>query len=289
MRRIAILLVLAIGLWLTGCGSNNNSVAKNPGSNPPPGGTGQQPPPPTPAPPPTPTPPPTPGAAQFSETMLSNDATGAVDGMVTVDSNGNGTMKLTAGGTANTTYTVVFCPFATGGCNNLTTFTADSNGTGSATFTVGHGGFSGNFELATTTDVPFISAINIPANGSSLQAALVRASTVSAGFPNMTDVGYGVGNDPLTSGSVTYTSGSSVNLQVAGAAASQAYDVTFCYNGGGSSCFGLGQLTTDATGASSATIDLSATVGAGNVQSGVFFLSTGKPPVIQFVSGFTAP
>jgi hypothetical protein len=276
MRRIPILLLLATGLWIIGCGSNN-TMSKTP-SNP-----GQ------PSPTPTPTPTPTPGTTQFSETMLSNDSTGTVDGTVTVDTNGNGTMKLTGGGTANTAYTIAFCPFATGSCNNVGTLNADSSGTGSGTFTMGHGGFSGNFELTSGSDIPFLSALDIPANGSSLQAALVRASSVSGGFPNMTNVGFGIGSDTLSSGTVTYNAGSSVNLQVTGAAASQAYDVTFCFNGGGSSCFEMGQLTTDAGGGGSATFDLSTAVGAGNADSGVFFLSTGKPPVIQFVGGFSVP
>jgi uncharacterized membrane protein len=51
----------------------------------------------------------------------------------------------------------------------------------------------------------------------------------------------------------------------------------------------MGQLTTDAGGGGSATFDLSTAVGAGNADSGVFFLSTGKPPVIQFVGGFSVP
>lgn len=285
MRRIPILLLLAIGLWIIGCGSNN-TMSKNP--TPPPG---QTPPPPTP-PPPTPAPPPTPGSAQFSETMLTNDSTGAVDGMVSIDSNGNGTMKLTQGGGANASFNIVFCPFASGQCNTIgNTFNTDANGAGSGTFTMpGHGGLAGILELVDTSgNVPFLSAIDIPANGSSLQAALVRAGTVSGGFPNMTDAGYGIGSDPLSSGTVTYNSGTSVTMQVTGAAANQSYDANFCFNGGGSACFQLGALTTDASGAGSGTFDLSTTVGAGNVQAGVFFLSSGKPPVIQFVGGFTVP
>ena len=282
MRRIAILLLLAIGLWLTGCGSNNN-VAKNPGSNPPPGGTGQQPPPPP--------PPPTPGTATFSESMLTNDGTGAADGSVAVDGNGTVTMKLTSGGTANMAYNVAFCPFASGSCNNIGTLTADGSGTGTSTFTMsGHGGFSGIFELVdSASNVAFLSALNVPANGSTLDAALVRASTVNGGFPNMTDSGLTVGSDPLTSGTVKYSSGSSATVQVAGAAASQTYDVSFCFNGGGASCTLLGQLTTDTGGGGQASFDLSQSVGNSTGNAGVFMLTSGTPANIQFVSGFTVP
>lgn len=275
MRRILFLLLLATGLLLIGCGSNN-TMTKNPGS---PGQPGQPP------------PPPTPGTTQFSESMLANDGTGTVDGTVTVDTSGSVTAKLTSGGTANMAYSVAFCPFATGSCNNIGSLAADANGAGTTTFTMsGHGGFSGVFELVDNAgNVAFLSGFDVPTNSSSLQAALVRAGSVGGGMPNMTDAGFGIGSDALSSGSVTVNGGSSASLQVVGAAANQNYDVNFCFNGGGASCTLLGQLTTDAGGGGQASIDLSQTLGNSNGNAGVFMLTSGSPPTIQFVSGFMVP
>ena len=100
----------------------------------------------------------------------------------------------------------------------------------------------------------------------------------------------GVGNDPLSSGSVTIASGSStVHFDVKGTRPNIIYSATFCRNGGGSSCVAMGGLTTDASGNGSADFSLATTVGAGTGQSGVFFLTSGKPPAIEFITGFKAP
>ncbi len=275
MRTFSALLLLILSITvIAGCGSSGTNMTAQPSPNQP-----------------APAPTTGGGSSQFAESMLANDATGTVAGQVTVSPSGAGAMNV-SGAAPNTTYTVQFCPFAAmnGACNTLATLTSSGSGAVSATFTVpGHGGFAGVFQLLAGSTVAFVSGFNIPANGSTLQAVLVRASTVAAGFTTQTQVGIGVGFDPLASGSVSVGTSDTVHVQLQGAAASQSYSVEFCRNGGGSSCFGVGGITTDASGNGSADLSLSSSVGPGNDQSGVFLITGGKPPAIEFVSGFTVP
>ncbi len=274
--RLIFFLSCAVVTFTTGCGSGKTTMTNQPvpgASQPAPAPAGGS------------------GTAQFTESMLANDGSARVAGQVVINQNGTGTANV-SGALANTSYNLQFCPFAdmNGTCNTLTTATSSMAGAVSASFTVpGHGGFTGIFQLASGSMVGFVSAFNVPANGSTLQAALVRASTVTNGFGVLTQNGLGVGFDPLTSGLVNVSNGDTAHVQLQGAVANASYDVTFCRNGGGSSCFGIGGINTDAAGNGTADLSLSSGLGTGTYEAGAFVISSGKPPAIEFVSGFTVP
>lgn len=222
---------------------------------------------------------------QLTESMETY-LTDTIAGQVVIAQNGSGTVSIT-GAPSNTTFSIAFCPFAaTGGaCNTVGTATSNASGAISATFAMGHGAYSGIFELLNGTTIAFISAFNVPASGSTLQSTLVRASTVGAGFPALTSVGFGVGFDPLASGSVTLNN-ASVHVVVAGALPNTGYGLTWCRNNPGSSCFAIGPLNTDASGNFTGDFDLSTTLGVGTGEAGVFYISGNKPPAIDFIQGF---
>lgn len=276
MRRSAFVtaLILAITGMIAGCGGTS-TTGTTPSNTPPPTNP--------------PSSPPTQASGAFTESMLANDGSGTVAGQVTITPNGSGSISL-SGTTPNSSYTIQFCPFAdpNRACTNITSTTSSMSGTISLNFTFpGHGGFAGIFQASSGSTASFVSGFNVPSNGV-FQAPLVRASTIGNGLGSEGSV-LGIGFDPLKSGSANL-SGQTAHFQLQGAAANQSYGLTFCRNGGGSSCFALnGQITTDASGNGSGDFQLASVLGTSTDNAGVFLLGTGKPPAVQFVTGFTMP
>ncbi len=286
MRFAGILLAASLALIFTAC-SGTTSRTNNPTPNPALPTT------------PTPAPAPPPGGggsgggsspAQYTESM-ENYTTSAVSGQVVIAQNGSGTMAI-SGATPSSAFGIEFCPFAdpNAACDVVGTASSNSSGNISASFTMHSGGYAGIFELLSGTTIAYESAFNVPAAGSTLQAPLIRASTVGAGFGGLTGQGFGVGTDPLKIGSVTLGTGTSVHIALTGAVPNKQYGITWCRNNVGSSCFAIGLLTTDATGSFSGDFDLTqSSLGTGTLEAGAFYLGSEEPAAMQFVQGFTVP
>jgi hypothetical protein len=295
MRRYAsafsalVLLVTSVvlALMLTACGGSNNPATAT--TTPAPTAT-------APTPSPTPGPGTGGGGASSAPTQYSasiDDNTSHTTGQLTVDTAGKGTLSLKT--TPSTSVAVSWCNFpGTTGCLSIGTFPADASGTLNATFTFpAHGNFAGIFDFTAGGATHFAAGWNIPNGSSPFQAQLLPAGSVSAGL-GQAGAQIGVGNDPLSSGTVSIAAGSSIaHFTVQGALPNANYPATYCFNSGSSSCFALGVLITNASGSGTFDIDLTkAAIGSGSGFSGVFFLHRQTDPQhapYEYVSGFKVP
>ncbi len=225
---------------------------------------------------------------QYEAPLFSGNDFTAVDGQITVDMSGNTTVRL-SGAPANTTYTVQFCPAVTptasttaAACFNVTTVSSDSGGTGTATAKFPRpGDWAGDFNL------------NNPAGKAAYQTSLtlgVSNQTYLSTLLPMTSTNGGADTtaspqDPLSSGTVTYSNGSLV-FSVSGASPNTGYSTgeseTVYLDGSGS--YELSTFTTDAKGNGSSTTQL-------NVGSGgdLFDVSQFRRQSAGFIGGFSVP
>ena len=229
--------------------------------------------------------------AAIDASVGSSGGTQPVTGAVTMDPTGQGTLTLKTGlAFSNTRMSWCNFPGATG-CFDIGTFTADSAGNVNTTFTFPqHGTFAGVFGFTGNGVNVFDAGWDIPNGSTPFQASLVPAASVTAGLGAEGPIG----NDTLTSGLVTIgVSSSTAHLTVQGVIASQRFDVSFCFNGGGSNCFALGAFTADATGNGSFDVDMSLNgPGPGHGFSGVFIVRREAAPnnaPIEYISAFKVP
>ena len=230
------------------------------------------------------------GATEFSTILVRNSATQA--GMITIDASqadGNGTVQI-SGGDQNFNYQFRFCSFRTGDCVVIGNVNTDVSGNASTSFKFPQMGiWSGLFSISAPGDtMSFESTFPAPPQTGQYVSALQRAGSVvdiakmKLGTP---------GSDPLQSGQLTVTpnqanvpgSQTSLKLTLNGAAPNQNYLVGYCA-GPDSACYSAtGQVTTDASGNTSATLSFS------NYNNpGVFFLSRDGDPTgtLEFIVGF---
>lgn len=119
----------------------------------------------------------------------------------------------------------------------------------------------------------------MPSSETQYQSPLLRAGTISGGLPSFEG---SPGSDPLSSGFVTIT-GTVAHFTLNGAAPNASYDVNFCGNGGGSTCFAdIGTVSTDAAGNGSADVDTH-----GRNIPGIFNL--GRNGTVEFITGVHVP
>ncbi len=280
MRSFPLLLCAGLLVTLLACGGTTRSST-----------------PPTPSPTPSPAPGGTPSNSGAFQAIMLNPTGQSTGGQVTVDATANnGSVALQLKGLQSmTSYAVNFCPFPGGesnGCFQITTFTADTSGNASASFTFPRvGNWAGVFTVTHNGTIEQASGFTYSVTTTDWRAALQRVSTITGGIgPN-----YQVGTDPLSSGSVS-VAGSTATVQIQGAVPSSTYSVTFCANSGGSSCYNVGPVTTDGAGKGSATFNLLQTAVGNFTPPGIFNVGRTTPTStggstggIQFITGFVVP
>jgi hypothetical protein len=247
-------------LAFSGCGGVSNNMAKGPTPTP------------TPMPGATPTPTPAAPADTYVATMFGIGKTVASVGQVMVDTaadNGSGNIRLNGAG-LTATETLQFCP--AGGSFNNCFGIATTAGTGVTNFQFPNkGAFAGVFAVLDMGQQVAVGGFGNIA-GVNFQSALLQAASITGG------IGQAAGNAPLTSGSAVAT-GPALHLILNGTTPSHSFTVLSCGVFGGSSCTGVGTVTTDASGNLSADVPgASAAVGA------VFVLSDSAGA--EFITGF---
>jgi len=213
---------------------------------------------------------------------LMSSADGSNRGQITLNSTGSGTVKLQSAD-ASTAYSVQFCQFANGtsNCMALGSVTTDASGNLQSSFTFGKSGtWAGIFELKpSNSGTSFGSTFPTPSTADQYRNPLQKAADITGGLPAFWGT---AGSDPLSSGVLT-VSGSVAQITLTGAAPNSSYSVSFCGNGGGSSCYGdLGTVTTDGSGNGT---------GQANTNNfdppGVF--SLGRNNTVEFVTAVKVP
>jgi len=180
--------------------------------------------------------------------------TAAPAGELDINTDGNSRINFT-GGTANSSYALTFCPFPfdPSTCQAIAAFNSDASGDLSATFQIlKTGTFFGSWRVDHDATAAFLESWDDLRVGDKLQSNVYRVAEVTSGDPAAGNSGQ-VGTDPLTSGTVTVTgsgdtSNGPLHIVLKGAAAATTYDVGACTIGGGSGCYQVGHVTTDANG-----------------------------------------
>jgi hypothetical protein len=223
-------------------------------------------------------------ATQFESPLLGvQNANTAVDGEVTIDTSGNTTVKIT-GQAASKTYTLQFCPATASSnrgpaCFNVTTVTTDSSGSASSTVRFPQSGnWAGDFSLNDSGGNEIVETGLFPgvANETYFSTLLPESKT------NGGAVAIFKGQNPLTSGSVSYTGGA-VLVTVKGAAPDTGYqmDQTSGTDLDSSNSYALGTLNTDAAGNGSKSVQL--------MPSGGDMFNMEGGAGAGFVGGFSIP
>ncbi|MGA2652607.1 MAG: Ig-like domain-containing protein [Terracidiphilus sp.] len=240
-----------------------------------------------------------PPVPQFQASLF-NDY-GTIGGRISVDTSGNVTIQLT-GAAANTTYTSDFCPAFVQyngtsdapPCLDTASVTTGANGNGASIMLFPKpGNWAGDFNLiASSNSVPLQSAAystgSFPASNSDPGGFPSGTVYMAPLLPASTTNGAGVATrsspqDPLTSGTVTYSNGSMIFV-VSGAAPNTNYSAvesqTVQLNSSGA--YELSDFNTDAGGNASSTESLDD--GAGGDMFQVM-----PPSDAGFIGGFSVP
>ncbi len=231
--------------------------------------------------------------------MIQQSGSHSVSGQIAVDltaDDGKGVLQLKNAATS-ASYALQFCPYPsplpTAGlqdqCWAITDFTTDASGQAGVNFQFPKNGiWSGNFVAVRNGTAEFASGFNLPGSGVQFRADLHQASSITSGTGGMNP-----GGDALKNGSVTVTD-NTAHVEVQNATVNVTYSVTYCMNGGGSSCWQVGSLSTDQTGSGKTDIDLAAALGTSD-QSGIFRLNRSEPLPsggdaggVQFMTAFVS-
>jgi len=172
-------------------------------------------------------------------------------GQISVESNGAVTVQL-ASANASTTFAVQFCPAPSQNynCFYVGSVSSDANGNANTTVTFPKSGsWAGDFELVSGGITAYETDIQ-SGNGSPVYMSTLQPVSTVNGH------GLGVGQppqDPLSSGSVTFSNGS-LQFQMTGASANTSYSSAECALNLESSCselydsHGTGGFTTNGSG-----------------------------------------
>lgn len=228
------------------------------------------------------------GATTQYQTPLFATAGGSVgpNGQITVDKSGNTTIQAT-GAPANTTYTVQFCPAVDTGvyppppCFDVTRASSDAGGviTTSAKFPR-PGDWAGDFNLNNSAGKSIYQTFLSPTlTHQTFFSTLLPETSTNGGVVTTNSP-----QDPLSSGTVSYSNGS-LQFTVTGASPNTAYSTieseTVYLNSSGS--YGLSTLTTDARGNGSSTTQLTFAAG------GDLFEVLPQISGAGFIGGFSVP
>ena len=149
---------------------------------------------------------------------LFSEGLAVINGAITIDTSGSMIVQLT-GAMSSTTYSVQFCTaVATGACTNRQTNcfsvgTVSTNADGSGTLTKmfpQSGSWAGDFQLNTgSAKAVYFTSLEPHFNGETYMSTLEPSSTVNGtGLGNTCIAGASTTQAPLTSGTVTFSSGS---------------------------------------------------------------------------------
>jgi hypothetical protein len=228
---------------------------------------------------------------QFTVPLLTVTGTPSVAGQVTIDTSGNITFELNEQG-SNKPYTLTFCPAIDAAypnegnqgppCINAASLTTNSEGNGSVTVKFPKSGnWAGDFSTGGATGAPQLQSGLWPnVNNETYMAKLLPESTTNSG--TVTTV---KGQDPLSSGSVSYTNGT-LNFTLDGALPNTQYqliqtDGTYL---DASSSYGIGSITTNSSGNGSASVDMATD---GSDYGDMFDVEDGN--AAGFIGGFSIP
>jgi hypothetical protein len=226
-------------------------------------------------------------ASQFETPLLTTSGALAVAGQVTIDTVGNTTVEMT-GQPAGATYTLQFCPAYGNGdglkapaCFNITTVTASDSGSGSSTVKFPQSGnWAGEFALNDSSGASVLqSGIYTNVSNENYMSTLVPESTTNGGEVTATK-----GQDPLSSGTVSYSNNTAV-FTVNGTSPNAMFDTQETYGSAldSSNTYAIGSFTTNASGNGSLSVNLSSTGEGGDM----FNVEGGSGA--GFIGGFSIP
>jgi hypothetical protein len=230
---------------------------------------------------------------QYQATFFPSGSSNTGTGQISMDSAGNMTIELT-GVAASTTYTLQFCPAEPAGGASPTVCLAEGSVTTSASGSADStmlfqqpGSWAGDFQLEIGTNLEYSTDV-LPADNASSEVymstlqpeTVVNAKALASSFSGQ--------QDPLTGGTVTYSSGS-LQFVLTGTSANTAFSSieTNDYIGDSSS-YGLynsenqGSFTSDSQG------DLTFTVQQDN-DAGDLFVVVPQGSNAGFIGGFSVP
>jgi hypothetical protein len=229
---------------------------------------------------------------QYEATFFQSGTTNTGSGQISMDSAGNMTVELTDA-TASTTYTLQFCPTEYGGdptpivCVSEGTVTTNASGSANAMILFQQpGSWAGDFQLNIGTNSEYMTNM-LPPNDASSQVYMSTLQPVTV--VNAKGLASGTtGQDPLTSGTVTYTNGL-LEFVLTGTSPDTAISATESGTYlGSSSSYALsssqdqGSFTTDSKG------DVTFTVMQDN-DAGDLFVAVPQNNGAGFVGGFSVP
>ena len=229
---------------------------------------------------------------QYQATFFQSGTTNTGSGQITMDSLGNMTVELT-GATASATYTLQFCPTEYGGdptpivCVNEGTVATNASGNANATMLFQQpGSWAGDFQLNIGTNSEYMTNMLPPSDASTqvYMSTLQPETVVNAkGLASGT-----TGQDPLTSGTVTYSNGL-LQFVLTGTLPNTAISSTESNDYlGSSSSYALyssqdqGSFTTDSSG------NVTFTVMQDN-DAGDLFVAVPQNTGAGFIGGFSVP
>ncbi|MFP5235779.1 MAG: hypothetical protein ACLGSD_07740 [Acidobacteriota bacterium] len=226
---------------------------------------------------------------QYSAPLLTTTGTLATDGQITIDTNGNAAVQV-AEQAASHTFTVRFCPAFDANtttppsCFNVMTFSTDGSGNGSATvkFPLA-GNWAGDFSVIDSAGngSPTLQTGLIPgASNESFMAKLLPESTTNSGAPAAQK-----GQDPLSSGTVSYSNGNAA-FTVNGASPNTSYGPVETQGTAidSSSSYALPSFTTDGSGNGSTSFNLKS---QGTSGGDMFTVEAGS--AAGYIGGFMIP
>ncbi len=230
--------------------------------------------------------------------MIQQNGSGTVGGQITINAvadDGSGTLQLSHAA-AMMSSALDYCPYPSplpdaqqNACTTITAFTTDVAGAATVKFQFPQNGtWAGVFAVVRDNTAEFVSGFNAPGSGMQYRSSLKQASSINSGTAGETP-----GGDALKHGSVTVTD-STAHIALENATTDVTYTIIFCRNGGGSSCYQVGAISTDSTGSGASDIDLVKILGTLD-NTGIFrlnrtyTLSNGtQVPAVQFMTAFVS-
>ena len=216
-------------------------------------------------------------------------ASKSLKGQVLVDTSGVVTAKVD-GAAASTTYQLQFCPAPAQNypCFAIGDVTTDATGNANITMPFPKSGsWAGDFQALQNGVVQFDTEL-APSIDSSVYSATLQPSKTANGNGVFLTGPPPATQDPLSSGTVTLTSGGVMQFDLKGAFSNSMYGTTECPINFGSSCFQL----TNSNGVSGFTTDSSGNVSFGvlwDQDFGDIFRVDAPAGRAGFVAGFKVP
>jgi len=268
MRQFASLLwllwlLLAIS-WLPGCGGGSQISPMNP----------------------TPTPPT--AATAYDVSLFPTASVGPAVGQVSVDTNGKVTLQLT-GATANTTFSLQFCPAPAQNytCLNIGPVSSDSGGKANTSMQFpSSGSWAGDFQLLVNGTAQYSTNVPSGTNTGVYSASLQPQATTNGKGTFLT--GTPPAQGPLASGTAKLANGM-LQVQMTGALPNTFYGGGECPLFFGSSCYTLYDTNNTSGFKTDGNGNLSFTVQLDGVTGDIFTVDTQGNSDAGYIAGFKVP